>query len=117
MQVWLKKKGLASANKKANRIAAEGVIETYIHAGANLGVLIEVNCETDFVAKGDTFKELAANLAMQVSLSTTHNSAPVCVFPTTLAGEAHSLAHPANGVTGVVGCRVSPSPLWISKLP
>ena len=67
LQVWLKKKGLASANKKANRIAAEGVIETYIHAGANLGVLIEVNCETDFVAKGDVFKELAANLAMQVS--------------------------------------------------
>lgn len=63
----MKKKGLASANKKANRIAAEGVIETYIHAGANLGVLIEVNCETDFVAKGEVFKELAANLAMQVS--------------------------------------------------
>ena len=66
MQVWLKQKGLASASKKASRVAAEGVVESYIHAGASLGVLIEVNCETDFVAKGETFKELAANLAMQV---------------------------------------------------
>jgi elongation factor Ts len=67
MQAYLKKKGLASAGKKAGRIAAEGVIETYIHVGASLGVLIEVNCETDFVAKGEQFKELAANLAMQVA--------------------------------------------------
>jgi translation elongation factor EF-Ts len=78
MQVWLKKKGLASANKKANRIAAEGVIETYIHAGANLGVLIEVNCETDFVAKGNTFKELAENLAMQVLLFWSVSSVALC---------------------------------------
>lgn len=67
VQEFLRKKGLASAGKKAGRIAAEGVIETYIHAGANLGVLIEVNCETDFVAKGAAFKELAADLAMQVA--------------------------------------------------
>jgi elongation factor Ts len=78
VQVWLKKKGLASANKKANRVAAEGVIETYIHAGANLGVLIEVNCETDFVAKGTQFKELAANLAMQVTPRVTCSVFLIC---------------------------------------
>jgi hypothetical protein len=66
MQAWLKKKGLAAAGKRAGKVASEGVIETYVHFGASLGVLIEVNCETDFVAKGDAFKELATSLAMQV---------------------------------------------------
>jgi elongation factor Ts len=65
VQNWLKKKGLASAGKKAGRVAAEGVIETYIHAGAALGVLLELNCETDFVAKSDDFRELAADITMQ----------------------------------------------------
>ena len=55
---WLRKKGLASADKKAGRIAAEGAIGSYVHPGSRLGVLIEVNCETDFVARGDAFKEL-----------------------------------------------------------
>jgi len=67
-QVWLKKKGLASADKKAGRIAAEGVVASYIHAGSSLGVLIEVNCETDFVAKGEVLQELAADMAMQVRM-------------------------------------------------
>ena len=65
--VWLRKKGMASADKKASRIAAEGAVAQYIHAGARLGVLVEVNCETDFVARGDRFKELVADLAMQVA--------------------------------------------------
>ena len=65
--VWLRKKGMASADKKASRIAAEGGIAQYIHAGARLGVLVEVNCETDFVARGDRFKELAQDIAMQVA--------------------------------------------------
>jgi elongation factor Ts len=64
---WLRKKGMASADKKASRIAAEGAIAQYIHAGARLGVLVEVNCETDFVARGDRFKELVADIAMQVA--------------------------------------------------
>jgi len=64
---WLRKKGLASADKKAGRIAAEGAVGSYIHPGSRLGVLIEVNCETDFVARGDAFKELVADLAMQVA--------------------------------------------------
>ena len=53
---WLRKKGIASAEKKAGRVAAEGVVESYIHMGGRIGVLIEVNCETDFVAKTPEFK-------------------------------------------------------------
>lgn len=66
-QEYLRKKGLASADKKAGRVAAEGVVTSYIHAGSRLGVLVEVNCETDFVARGDIFKEFAADMAMQVA--------------------------------------------------
>jgi elongation factor Ts len=68
--VWLRKKGIAGADKKASRIAAEGAVVQYIHAGARLGVLVEVNCETDFVARGDKFKELANDIAMQVAACT-----------------------------------------------
>merc|ERR1719271_1530533 len=63
----LRKKGLAAADKKASRKASEGIIETYIHTGAKLGVMVEVNCETDFVAKRPELKELARNVAMQVA--------------------------------------------------
>lgn len=63
----LRKKGLASANKKSSRIATEGIIESYIHMGGKLGVLIEVNCETDFVARRPEFQELARNIAMQIA--------------------------------------------------
>lgn len=62
----LKKKGLAIVQKKAGRTASKGLIESYVHGGGRIGVLIEVNCETDFVARTDDFKELAHNLAMQV---------------------------------------------------
>jgi elongation factor Ts len=64
---WLRAKGMASAAKKSGRIAAEGLIHAYIHAGGKIGVLIEVNCETDFVARTDGFHELAHNLAMQIA--------------------------------------------------
>jgi elongation factor Ts len=67
----LRKKGLASAEKKASRAAKEGIIETYIHLGSQLGVMVEVNCETDFVAKRPEFKELAKSVAMQVACSET----------------------------------------------
>ena len=63
----LRQKGLASANKKSNRIATEGVIESYIHMGGKLGVIVEINCETDFVARRPEFQELAKNIAMQVA--------------------------------------------------
>jgi elongation factor Ts len=63
----LKQKGLASANKKSNRIASEGLIESYIHMGGKLGVMVELNCETDFVARNPDFQELARNVAMQIA--------------------------------------------------
>ena len=66
---YLKKKGIADASKKSSRVAAEGAIGSYIHMGGKIGVIIEVNCETDFVAKTDEFKELVHNLAMQVAAS------------------------------------------------
>ena len=64
---WLRQKGITSAEKKAGRVAAEGLIESYIHTGGGIGVLVEVNCETDFVARGDIFKDLAKGIAMQIA--------------------------------------------------
>lgn len=66
---YLREKGLSEAAKKTHRVAAEGVIDSYIHGGGKLGVLVEVNCETDFVAKNDEFKELCHNIAMQIAAS------------------------------------------------
>ncbi|MFL0736404.1 MAG: translation elongation factor Ts, partial [Prochlorococcus sp.] len=64
---WLRQKGIASAEKKSSRTAAEGAIGSYIHTGARVGVLLELNCETDFVARGDLFQELLKDVAMQVA--------------------------------------------------
>ena len=64
---WLRKKGLASAAKKGARVAAEGAVGSYIHAGARIGVLVELNCETDFVARGEVFQTLLKDLAMQIA--------------------------------------------------
>jgi elongation factor Ts len=64
---FLRENGLAAAAKKASRIAAEGVVEAYIHGGGRIGVLLELNCETDFVAKTDGFKALAKDIAMQIA--------------------------------------------------
>lgn len=64
---YLREKGLAAAAKKAGRIATEGIVESYIHAGGKIGVLIEVNCETDFVAKTDEFRQLVKDLAMHIA--------------------------------------------------
>lgn len=64
---YLREKGLAAAAKKAGRIAAEGIVEAYIHAAGRIGVLVEVNCETDFVAKTDEFRAFVRDIAMQVA--------------------------------------------------
>jgi elongation factor Ts len=64
---WLRQKGITSAEKKAGRVAAEGLVGSYIHTGGRIGVLVEVNCETDFVARGDRFQELVRNVAMQIA--------------------------------------------------
>ena len=63
----LKERSLVKAEKKKNRVTSQGLIEAYIHAGGRIGAMVEVNCETDFVARTDEFKELAHNLAMQVA--------------------------------------------------
>jgi elongation factor Ts len=65
--VWLREKGLSTAAKKAGRAAREGIIASYIHHGSRLGVLLELNCETDFVARTDDFQQLARDLAIQVA--------------------------------------------------
>lgn len=64
---FLREKGLASAAKKEGRIAAEGIVEAYIHGGGRIGVLVEINCETDFVARGEEFKTLSRDIAMQIA--------------------------------------------------
>ena len=64
---WLRQKGLASAGKKAGRVAAEGLVDSYIHTGGRIGVLVEVNCETDFVARNEAFVQLVRNVAMQIA--------------------------------------------------
>jgi elongation factor Ts len=66
-EVILRKRGVASASKKASRATRQGVIASYIHPGAQLGVLVEVNCESDFVARTDDFQELVHDVAMQVA--------------------------------------------------
>lgn len=66
-EVVLRKQGIAIAQKKADRVANEGLIESYIHAGGKLGVLVEVNCESDFVARTDAFIQLAKDIAMHVA--------------------------------------------------
>lgn len=64
---WLRTKGLASAAKKSGRIASEGLVESYIHAGGKIGVLVELNCETDFVAMNEKFKSLCREIAMHIA--------------------------------------------------
>jgi elongation factor Ts len=63
----LRKKGVAKLSKKADRVAREGVVESYIHAGGKIGVLLELNCETDFVARTEDFKSLAKELALHIA--------------------------------------------------
>src|SRR5436189_6366672 len=64
---WLREKGLAAAAKRADREAREGLVSSYLHTGGRLGVLIEVNCETDFVARTDEFQKLVRDIAVQVA--------------------------------------------------
>ena len=70
----LRKRGVSVASKKASRAATEGTIASYIHMGGKMGVLLEVNCETDFVAKTDSFKELVKNITLQIAATR-----PICV--------------------------------------
>lgn len=82
----LKEKGIASAAKKSDRATSQGIIDSYIHAGGRIGVLVEVNCETDFVARTDDFKQLVHDIAMQIA-----------GIPTTLAISEEDLPADAEG--------------------
>lgn len=73
---FLRKKGLATAAKRAGRATSEGTIQSYIHMGGKIGVLVEINCETDFVAKTDDFNEFARNIAMHIAATS-----PVGITP------------------------------------
>jgi len=64
---YLREKGIAGAAKRAGRVAAEGIVDSYIHLGGKIGVLLEVNCETDFVAKGEKFKTLVHDIALHIA--------------------------------------------------
>ncbi len=79
---WLRQKGLAVAAKRADRQASEGQIMSYIHAGGKLGVLVEINCETDFTGKTEEFSQFAKDVAMQVAAAN-----PICVSPEELPAE------------------------------
>jgi elongation factor Ts len=83
----LRKKGLAKAAKRAGRSTSEGLIYSYIHTGAKLGVLVEVNCESDFVAKTEDFEAFAKNIAMHIAAANPAGLAPEDVDPAVIAKE------------------------------
>ena len=106
---WLRAKGLSTAAKKAGRAAREGVITSYIHHGARLGVLLELNCETDFVARTDDFQQLARELAMQVAglgpLFVSREDVPADVLEEkrrAFAAEAEAEGRPADRIETIV---------------
>lgn len=84
---FLRKKGLATAQKRAGRAMSEGTIQSYIHMNAKLGVLVEVNCETDFVAKNDDFQGFAKNIAMHIAASNPLGIAPEDISPQVIEKE------------------------------
>jgi elongation factor Ts len=82
---WLRQKGIASAGKKEGRVAAEGLVGSYIHTGGRIGVLVEINCETDFVARGEAFQDLVHNVAMQIAACPNVEYVKVADIPETVA--------------------------------
>jgi len=111
---WLREKGLSTAAKKAGRAAREGVISSYIHHGARLGVLLELNCETDFVARTEDFQQLARELAMQVAglapSWVSRDDVPAEVLAAQrqqFAGEAERDGRPADRVEQIVDGKIN----------
>ncbi|MDR7483869.1 MAG: translation elongation factor Ts [Armatimonadota bacterium] len=95
----LRARGLAAAAKRAGRVASEGVVEAYIHVGGRLGALVEVNCETDFVARTDEFKTLARELAMQVAASAPRYVSREEIPPDVLAEQRAAILREAPGAS------------------
>lgn len=88
---YLREKGMAGAAKKAGRIAAEGIVDSYIHMGGKIGVMVEVNCESDFVARSDKFKELVHDIAMQIAAAKPEVVSIADVDPAKVAAEKEIL--------------------------
>ncbi len=88
---YLREKGMAGAAKKAGRIAAEGIVDSYIHMGGKIGVLLEVNCESDFVARSDKFKDLVHDIAMQIAAAKPEVVSIADVDPAKVAAEKEIL--------------------------
>lgn len=93
---FLRKKGLATAQKRAGRATSEGTLAAYIHMGGKLGVLVEVNSETDFVAKNDQFQEFAKNIAMHIAASNPLGIRPEDIPPEVVAKEREIYAAQAR---------------------
>ena len=100
--LWLREKGIAAAAKRADRVASEGSVGSYIHAGGKLGVLIEVNCETDFCAKSDAFQGLVKDLAMQVAAANPRVVRREDLSPAVIEQERQIFAQQAEGKPAAV---------------
>jgi elongation factor Ts len=97
---YLRKKGLASAGKKSGRVTAEGLVDSYIHFGGQIGVLIEVNCETDFVARNEAFKALVQDLAKQIAACPNVTHVQVSDVPPEVAEREKAIALESDTLKG-----------------
>ena len=97
---WLRQKGIASAEKKSGRVAAEGSIGSYIHTGSRVGVLLELNCETDFVARGDLFQGLLRDLSMQVAACPNVEYVSVDQIPEAIANKEKEIEMGRDDLSG-----------------
>ncbi len=97
---WLRQKGIASAEKKSGRVAAEGAVGSYIHTGSRVGVLLELNCETDFVARGDLFQGLLRDLSMQVAACPSVEYVSVDQIPDIIANKEKEIEMGRDDLSG-----------------
>ena len=97
---WLRQKGIASAEKKSGRVAAEGAVGSYIHTGSRVGVLLELNCETDFVARGDLFQALLRDLSMQVAACPNVEYVSVDQIPEAIASKEKEIEMGRDDLSG-----------------
>ena len=97
---WLRQKGIASAEKKSGRVAAEGAVGSYIHTGSRVGVLLELNCETDFVARGDLFQGLLRDLSMQIAACPSVEYVSVDQIPEAIASKEKEIEMGRDDLSG-----------------
>ncbi len=97
---WLRQKGISSAEKKSGRVAAEGAIGSYIHTGARVGVLVELNCETDFVARGELFQGLLRDVSMQIAACPNVEYVTVDEIPKDIVGKEKAIEMGRDDLAG-----------------